>query len=152
MPETHERERTRAVFYRAWRAHREGRALEGVERLIVHVALRHPEYHAALDAPETTQARDYPTDAANPFLHLGLHIALEEQLALDQPRGIRDYYRALLRRHPDEHAVQHQMMDCLNETLARAQRDRSPPADADYLACLARLAGGPLPPTSGSGR
>jgi len=138
-----DRTQTREVFFRAWRAHREGRPLAGVEQLIVQVALRHPEYHALLDRPEDARDRDYAPESgqSNPFLHLGLHIAIEEQLSLDQPRGTRNYYQKLLRQLPDEHAVQHRMMECLGEMLWRAQRDATSPEESVYLACLRRLTG-----------
>lgn len=136
-----DRGQTRAVFFRAWRAHREGRPLAGVEKLIVQIALQHPEYHALLNQPETARDRDYFPDsgAANPFLHLGMHIAIEEQLSVDQPPGIRGYYQTMLKRLPDDHAVQHRMMDCLGEMLWQANRQAVTPSEAVYLECLHRL-------------
>ena len=138
-----DRGETREVFFRAWRSHREGRPLDGVEKLIVQVLLRHPEYHSVLEQSETARERDYypETDDTNPFLHLGMHIAIEEQLSIDQPRGVRDYYRALLQKTPDEHAAQHQIMECLGEMLWQAQRARTPPDETIYLGCLARMTG-----------
>ncbi len=136
-----DRGQTREVFFRAWREHREGRPLEGVEKLIVQVVLRHPEYHSLLDRPEAARDRDYFPDSGetNPFLHLGMHIAIEEQLSIDQPQGIRDYYRKMLERLPDEHAVQHRMMDCMGEMLWQASRDATAPRESVYLDCLRRL-------------
>ncbi len=141
---TTDRQRTREVFFRAWRHYRRGEPLEGAERLIVAVALRHPEYHDLLDRPAQYEDRDYPPELGqtNPFLHMGLHIALEEQLLLDQPRGLRAHYRRLLGQLPDEHAVQHAIMECLAEALWRAQREGGGRAAADetvYLECVARL-------------
>ena len=137
-----DRGRTREVFFRAWRAWRAGRPLEGVEKLIVEVALRHPEYHALLDQPDALRERDYFPESGetNPFLHLGMHIAIEEQLALGQPAGIRDCYRKMLARLPDEHAVQHRMMECLGEMLWQANRQATPAPETVYLDCLRRLA------------
>ncbi len=146
-----DRGQTREVFFRAWRAHREGRPLEGVERLIVQVALRHPEYHTVLEQSDTTRERDYSPEAgeSNPFLHLGLHIAIEEQLSIDQPPGIRARYQELLRGYPDEHAVQHRMMECLGEMLWQAGRQNSAPQESLYLDCLRRLApASDIPPPS----
>jgi hypothetical protein len=142
-----DRHQTRAVFFRAWARHRENLPLEGVEPLIVAVALRHPEYHALLEHPARAGDRDYLPEGGqtNPFLHLGMHIAIEEQLALDQPRGIRAHYQRLLTRLADEHAVQHHIMECLSEWLWRAGRDGTAPPETDYLGCLARLAGGTPP-------
>jgi hypothetical protein len=136
-----DRGQSRAVFFRAWRAHREGQPLVGVEKLIVQIALQHPEYHALLNQPETSRDRDYfpDTGVINPFLHLGLHIAIEEQLSVDQPPGIRKYYQAMLERIPDEHAVQHRMMDCLGEMLSQSNRQADTPPEDVYLECLHRL-------------
>lgn len=140
-----DRGRTREVFFHAWREHREGRPLEGVEKLIVQVVLRHPEYHSLLDRPEAARDRDYFPDSGetNPYLHLGMHIAIEEQLAIDQPRGIRGLYRKMLEHLPDEHAVQHRMMDCLGEMLWQASRDATAPREPVYLDCLRRLTDNP---------
>jgi len=140
-----DRDQTRDVFFRAWRAHREGLPLEGVEQLIVQILLRHPEYHAALDQSEHTRVRDYFPESGetNPFLHLGMHIAIEEQLSIDQPAGIRGHYQKLLQRYQDEHTAQHLMMECLGEMLWHANRQGGPPQDAIYLNCLERLASKP---------
>jgi len=137
-----DRKQARAVFFRAWQRHRQQLPLEGVEKIIVAVALRHPEYHALLENPDTHEDRDYPPEmgTANPFMHLGLHVAIEEQLSTDRPPGIRDCYLSLLKKSGDEHEAQHRMLDCLGETLWRAERERAPPSDADYLECLRRLA------------
>jgi hypothetical protein len=137
-----DRGQTREVFFRAWRAWREGRPLEGVEKLIVQVALQHPEYHSLLDQPDALRERDYLPESGhtNPFLHLGMHIAIEEQLSLGQPAGIRDYYRKMLARLTDEHAVQHRMMECLGEMLWQANRRAAAPQEMVYLDCLRRLA------------
>ena len=135
-----DRGQTREVFFRAWRAHREGRPLEGMEKLIVQVVLRHPEYHSLLDRPENARDRDYFPESGetNPFLHLGMHIAVEEQLSIDQPRGVRGYYQKILKRLPDEHAVQHRMMECLEEMLRQARRQTTAPPETVYLDCLRR--------------
>lgn len=137
-----DRRQLREVFFRAWQRHRENLPLEGVEPLIVTVALRHPEYHPLLDDPARAEDRDYLPQAGrtNPFLHLGMHIAIEEQLALDQPRGIRAHYQRLLARLADEHAAQHHIMECLGEWLWRAGREDAPLNETVYLDCIARLA------------
>jgi hypothetical protein len=137
------RDSTREVFFRAWHHHRDDQALEGVERVLVAVALRHPEYHALLEDPQRHLERDYSPllGETNPFLHMGLHVAIEEQLALDEPRGIRDIYSKMLARQPDEHATQHLIMECLGEWLWKAQRQGAglDSDSAPYLDCLARL-------------
>jgi hypothetical protein len=98
-----------------------------------------------LEQSEATRERDFfpETGETNPFLHLGMHIAIEEQLSIDQPPGIRGYYQKLLSRYPDEHTVQHRMMECLNEMLWQASRQAAAPQEKIYLDCLRRLTSEP---------
>lgn len=140
-----DRAEMREVFFRAWRRHRANEPLEGIERAVVEVALRHPEYHALLDDPDAHADRDFLPELGdtNPFLHLAMHLAIEEGLAIDQPRGLRGRYRALLARLPDEHAVQHGIMECLGEMLWRAQRAGAAPDEAAFLRCLDAIGGAP---------
>ena len=136
-----DRGQIREVFFRAWRLHGEHRPLAGVEKLIVDIALQHPEYHALLEDPERFGERDYAPELGetNPFLHLAMHVAVMEQLAVDQPRGILARYRRLLQRLPGEHAVQHRIMECLGDMLWRAGRDQTAPDEKIYVECLERL-------------
>ena len=133
------RDEVRELFFRAWRSYREGRPLAGLDALALDVVLQHPEYHAALEDPEHTRDRDY-VDESNPFLHMSLHMALEEQLSIDQPPGIRSRWEALARRCGERHEAAHQALECLAETVWRAQRDAKPPEAAAYLSCLERRA------------
>jgi hypothetical protein len=136
------RDATREVFFSAWRTYRAGQPLEGVQKLVVQVALQHPEYHAMLDNAQDYADQDYTPEMGqtNPFLHMGMHIAIEEQLALDQPRGLRARYVSLCARRGDAHAAQHQIMECLGEMLWQAQRDGTQPDEQGYLNCLDKIA------------
>ncbi len=139
---TSERQHMREVFFRAWRNYREQRSLEEMERVIVNIALRHPEYHDVLDNPSRHEDRDYLPESGqtNPFLHMALHIAVHEQLSTARPTGIREAYQALLKRFDDTHTAEHQMMECLAQTLWQAQRQHEASSEADYLACLGHRA------------
>ncbi len=138
---TDDRKQARAVFFRAWQHHRQHLPFEGIEKIIVAVVLRHPEYHVLLENPDRHANQDYlpETGQANPFLHLGLHVAIEEQLSIDRPPGVRDCYQTLVKHSGDEHEAQHRMLDCLGEMLWRAERDRTAPSETAYLDCLRRL-------------
>ena len=125
------------MFFGAWQKYRAGQPLAGIESLALDAILLHPEYHGVLSLPGKFREKDY-TDEANPFLHMSLHVALEEQLSIDQPPGIVARWRALLARHGDRHEALHQGIECLAETMWRAQRDRAPPDAAAYLECLGR--------------
>ena len=131
------REQVRDTFFEAWRKYRAGAPLVGVEALALDAILAHPEYHDMLSQPQRFRARDY-TDEANPFLHMSLHLALEEQLSIDQPPGIVQRFAALVARAGERHAAMHEAIECLAETVWRAQRDSAPPDAAAYLECLDR--------------
>lgn len=133
------RDDVRNTFFDAWRKYRAGEPLVGIEALALDVILRHPEYHDALSHPERSRDKDY-VDESNPFLHMSLHVALEEQLSIDQPPGIARRFQALLAKFGDRHAALHQALECLAETVWRAQRDGTPPDGSAYLACLAARA------------
>ncbi|MHB1941729.1 MAG: DUF1841 family protein [Acidiferrobacteraceae bacterium] len=136
-----DRAELRSVFFRAWERFKQKQPLEGAESLVVQVALRHPEYREILDHPEAYREHDYLPDAGavNPFLHLSLHIALEEQIELDRPRGIRAQYQQLCLRTGDDHRVQHRLIDCLAETLWQAGRAGMTPDETSYLRCIEQL-------------
>ena len=84
----------------------------------------HPEYHALLEAPERHLDRDWRPESGdvNPFLHLSLHLAVAEQLAIDQPPGIRAQFERLRAARGDEHAALHAVLECLGEVMWQAQR------------------------------
>jgi hypothetical protein len=133
------RDQVRDTFFETWRKYRAGEPVAGIETLALEAILAHPEYHELLSQPERYRARDYAGEL-NPFLHLSLHLALAEQLSIDQPPGIVQRFDALLRRTGERHAALHEALECLGETVWRAQRSRTPPDAAAYLDCLERKA------------
>jgi hypothetical protein len=137
------RDQVRDLFFETWRKYRAGEPLAGAETLALQAALLHPEYHAVLEDAGRYRARDYLPELGetNPFLHLSLHLALEEQLSIDQPRGIAAAFAGLLARRTDRHEAAHEAIECLAEMVWRAQRDASAPDGAAYLDCVGRRAG-----------
>jgi len=131
------REQVRETFFGAWRKYRAGEPLAGIETIVLDVILAHPEYHALLSDPERYRDEDY-AERPNPFLHMSLHIALAEQLSIDQPPGIAAHFAKLLARTRDRHEALHEALECLAETVWRAQRDHVPPDAVAYLECLER--------------
>jgi hypothetical protein len=134
------RDQVRQFFFDTWRRYREGAPLEGLQTVAIDVILAHPEYHGLLDSPERSATREWTPEQgeANPFLHLSLHLALEEQRSVDQPPGVRALLAQLEARLGDRHAALHVALDCLGETVWRAQRDGSVPDQQAYLECLRR--------------
>lgn len=135
-----DRESLRGVYVEAWRKARERLPMQPVEALIADVVAEHPEYHRLLEQGGDTGNEYFPESGeSNPFLHMGMHIAIREQVAAGRPAGIADVHRALAARAGGAHEAEHRMLECLGEALWRAQRDGTPPDEAAYLACLHRL-------------
>lgn len=132
------RDQARDFFFETWRKYRAGQPLAGLETIALQVILAHPEYHAALEDPERFRERNYSPELGepNPFLHLSMHVAIEEQLSIDQPAGVAGFFAALAARHGDRHDAMHDAMECLGEMVWRSQRDHAPPDAAVYLECL----------------
>ena len=134
------RDEARHFLVDAWRKYREGQTLTSLEQIAVTLIAKHPEYHAVLEQPDRHLARDWTPEQGetNPFLHLQMHIAVAEQLSIDQPPGIRAQFERLREARGDEHAALHALVECLGETLWQAQRIGGAPDAAIYLACLDR--------------
>lgn len=129
----------RKVFYQAWQNFKEQRPLNGVEALIAEAVLAHPEYQPFFENGATEEGLGADPEQGAPFLHLGLHIALAEQLTTDRPAGVTDQWARLRTALKDDHRARHLMMECLEETLWQAQHAGTLPDDTAYLACLRAL-------------
>jgi hypothetical protein len=129
------REQLRSSFAEAWRKQRARAPMTPLESLIADVIAHHPEYQPLMSDAEAVQAFDpSPGGAAeNPFLHMGLHLAVREQLSIDRPPGVRQIRQALAARLGDEHHAEHALMEALAETLWEAQHGGQPPDERRYL-------------------
>lgn len=132
------RNEARNFLFESWRKRVAGELLTPLEDLAARLIAKHPEFHAVLENPERHLDKDYLPEhgAANPFLHLMMHLAIEEQISIDQPAGIRAQFLRLARKFESEHDAQHRMIECLGEMMLQAQRNRSQPDAALYFACL----------------
>jgi hypothetical protein len=141
------REEVRRFFCDAWAKHLAGQPAMPLERIAIAVMLEHPQYHALLADVDRALERDFPVEAGreNPFLHLSMHLSLEEQASIDQPPGVRALLESLAQQHGTRHAAAHEAMECLGEVVWRAQRGTLPADMASinqgYIECLHRRLG-----------
>ncbi|MES2238495.1 MAG: DUF1841 family protein [Pseudomonadota bacterium] len=136
------RDQARQFLIDAWHKRRAATPATPLETLAADLIDSHPEYHALLEADDALTNEWMPEHGeTNPFLHLSLHLAVEEQLAINQPTGITPLFSQLLARHNDRHTALHVVLDCLGETMWRAQRDAQPLDSNAYLDCLRRAMG-----------
>ena len=132
-----DRDSLRKMYVDAWDKQMAGQPMSALESQIATVVGEHPEYHAALAAENLEE--DYLPEGGrtNPFLHMGLHLAIREQVATNRPAGIRDVHVGLCNRHGDAHAAEHIMIDALAETLWEAQGQQ--PDEGRYIERLRSL-------------
>ena len=133
-----DRNELRNRYAAAWQKHTEGNTLSALEAQIAQVIADHPEYHEAVSGD---LERDFTVERGetNPFLHMGLHLGIREQLATNRPAGIAAVSDKLVAKIGDAHVAEHRMIDCLAETLWEAQNANLPPDEALYLQRLRRL-------------
>ena len=132
----------RQFFCEAHQRQRDGAPLTPMQARAADWIALHPEYHADLADPAAAQAAIYDVEAGrtNPFLHLSMHVSIDEQIGIDQPRGIKQAVELLAARLGSIHEAQHEVMECLGEMIWASQRSGLPPDGEKYLECVRRRA------------
>jgi len=135
------REQVRQFFCEAWRKHRQRCVVDGADAVAADLIANHPEYHALLENPDLALTEEFTPESGrmNPCLHLSLHLAVAEQISIDQPRGIRAAYQTL-RGRLEVHDAEHALVECLGEALWHAQRQGGAIDQAAYIEAIRRAA------------
>ena len=132
-----DRSDARAIFFQTWQKMASKTSLTPLELMVKSIINQHPEYHGLIANPQDVIDHDWSTanGETNPFLHMSLHLAIEEQLSIDQPSGIRLLYQQLVHKtnDPSGHEAQHEFMDGLVEMIWTAQRLQKPMDPSIYL-------------------
>ena len=134
------RDEVRKVYTDVWSKLNTKALLEPMESVIADIIQLHPEYHDLLSSQESAQHSEFNPEMgqSNPFLHMGMHIALREQTSIDRPKGIKVIHQKLAKRM-GIHDAEHAMIECLGQTLWLAQQSQSTPDEVSYLECLKKI-------------
>lgn len=126
---------TRQLFFMSWQKYQNKQLLSPLEKQIVEVIIDHPEYHNLLQTVVKTQTQSYFPELGqtNPFLHMGLHLAIRDQIANDRPAGITSIFSQLQYQYTDRLTVEHLLMEPLAECLWQAQRTGNLPNEVSYI-------------------
>jgi len=135
------RDQLRRMYLETWRKFTERVPLEPLEAQVAAVIAEHPEYVPWLESGEEALADEFTPESGrqNPFLHMGLHLAIREQVATNRPQGIASIQLTLSKRMGSAHAAEHAMLEPLAETLWEAQRSGRAPDEQAYLEKLRKL-------------
>ena len=126
---------TRPLFFSSWQKYKKNQPLTQLEQQIVDVIIDHPDYQPLFE--QSVNALEQQRE--NPFLHLGLHLAIRDQIALNKPIGIAAIYQTLYQQHQNAHHVEHLMMEPLAACLWASQREKRLPDDITYLKACKEL-------------
>ena len=134
------RDEARRFFIEAWRKRKAGTPSAPMEAVVADIIEAHPEYHGLYELGEDGLTKEWTPEAGetNPFLHINLHVAVREQVSVDQPPGIRALHMALAAKCGDLFEADHRVMDCLAEQIWQNQRNGTPFNNETYLDCVRR--------------
>lgn len=137
---SNDKDQLRRFYCEAWARHQRGEPLDPLAQQVATVIQEHPEYHALLMNTQAVLEADFDAHSgqSNPFLHMGLHLAIREQVSTDRPSGIFTAYQSLARKHGPLEA-EHRIMECLGQALWQAQRNGTAPDETAYLDCVLGL-------------
>ena len=132
----------RKLYFDSWHKAKNNQLLSPMETIIVDVISRHPEYHPLFESIESFEAWQHERFQlnSNPFFHMGMHIAIIEQVQIDRPLGVKAVYEKLLKKHGSATIAEHKMMDCLAHCLVASFQDPNVEHKKVYLEALMRLA------------
>ena len=133
-----DRTELRQMFFTAWKKHQNKQLMEPLEAVVAKIIELHPEYHALLENETAELDKDYTPEMGqtNPFLHMAMHISIQEQLSTKRPTGIEQLHQSMLKKNKDPHETEHLMMECLGKMLWEAQSQNRMPDENHYLNCL----------------
>jgi hypothetical protein len=129
------RAQLRQMYLATWRKFRAREPLQPLEQQVAAVIAEHPEYIAWLETGTEVLSANFTPEGGreNPFLHMGMHLAIREQLSTNRPAGFADLHRQLCEHYGGAHEAEHALLGPLGETLWEAQRAGRAPDEADYL-------------------
>ena len=136
-----DRTELRQMFFTAWKKHQNKQLMEPLEAVVAKIIELHPEYHALFENETAELDKDYTPEMGqtNPFLHMAMHISIQEQLSTKRPTGIEQLHQSMLKKNKDPHETEHLMIECLGKMLWEAQSQNRAPDEADYLTCLKKF-------------
>ena len=134
----------RRYFGHVWQNRLNPLQLDALQQKALRIIEAHPEYQTYLEHIEDYLDKNWTPEQGetNPFLHLSLHLSIQEQVGIDQPFGIRAIHQKLVGMHNDDWVKdEDEMMDALVETIWQAQRHNQGLDVNAYMTRLRKLVG-----------
>ena len=132
-----DRQKQRKFLANSWQKYTSNKPLEPLEKQLVSIIEIHTEYQDLIGNIKSEYSPEQ--DEVNPFLHINLHLALRDQLTLNQPKGIKVVHQKLISNYKDSHKVEHLMMECIEEMIYISQKNNTSMDQESYLECITSL-------------
>ena len=134
---TSDRSKQRQYLKQAWEKYTSQEQLEPLELQLSKIVEQHPEYQNLI---KNLDSEYFPEQGnTNPYLHINLHLTLQDQITMDQPKGIRDIHSQLIVKIKDAHEVEHMMMEHIAEMIFNAQKNNAAFDIDGYIQALKSL-------------
>ena len=134
---TSDSSKQRQYLKQAWEKYTSQEQLEPLELQLSKIVEQHPEYQNLI---KNLDSEYFPEQGnTNPFLHINLHLTLQDQITMDQPKGIKEIHSQLLLKIKDAHEVEHMMMEHIAEMIFNAQKNNAAFDLDGYIQALKQL-------------
>jgi hypothetical protein len=136
-----EKTEVREIFFNVFKKSQNNERLEPLEKQIIELIQEHSEYQEIFLNPEKYKEYNFSAELQeeNPFLHLGLHLTLLDQITTNRPKGITAIYKDLVDVMGNAHHAEHHMMEILHEELQQVVHNKKFPDEKNYLKQLKKL-------------
>ena len=126
------------MYARIWEQIQNGGVLTGDAQRIAEAMQEHPEFNSYwLQGEAAFQPQEIDGYVVNPLVHIGLHVAIEKQLADESPPEIHSVFSALLKTGLSRHDAIHKIAALWGDHYFRSVRRGSP---IDLMAYVIELA------------
>ncbi len=100
-----------------WKKHKMGGSLKGVDKRLANIMKEHKEYYKVWDNADKIGENEYIIEGVNPFLHVQLHLIVENQLAMGNPRIVKEVVEELNKFGLSHHEIVHLIAKPLLEQI-----------------------------------
>lgn len=131
----------RQFFITTWDKFKSGKILTPEESIASQIINDHPEYQSLINKIILETKRNnfnLSSFETNMFLHFSMHLAIQEQISINQPTGIAEIFKKLCLNNSKHHSA-HKIMGCLEKILNDAYKERILPNNDAYLEILKKL-------------
>lgn len=113
------RKNNRMRTYRVWRKFKDGKTLSKEDRRLGEVLECHKEFHTIWERAPFIKNDDFNVSGMNPFMHVLLHLVVENQLALNDPPETRAILEKLMEAGSGRHEACHIIAEMIAKHIDR---------------------------------